>query len=38
LFGDLNFRVTLPNEVVRKNILAKEFKFLQGHDELKELF
>jgi hypothetical protein len=41
LFGDLNFRIELPNEVVRA-ALAKEsiesIAFLKKHDELLSLW
>lgn len=34
LFGDLNYRINLPNEVVRPAIEKKDFNTLKEHDEL----
>ena len=34
LFGDLNYRIDLPNEIVRPAIERKEFNKLKEYDEL----
>jgi hypothetical protein len=34
LFGDLNYRINLPNEVVRPAVERKEYDKLLEHDEL----
>lgn len=34
LFGDLNYRITLPNDVVRPSCKTKDWDLLKGHDEL----
>lgn len=38
LFGDLNYRIELPNEVVRPSAKNKEWNFLKMSDELIKAF
>jgi hypothetical protein len=34
LFGDLNYRIELPNDVVRPSVKKQEWALLKQHDEL----
>ena len=34
VFGDLNFRILQPNDVVRPSVQRKEYEFLKNYDEL----
>ena len=38
IFGDLNYRINLPNEVVRPAISKGEYNLLKEHDELISCF
>lgn len=38
IFGDLNFRIALPNEFVRAAVTKKDFAALKEHDELIHAF
>lgn len=38
IFGDLNYRICLPNDVVRKAIKERDFDKLKAADELLQAF
>ena len=38
IFGDLNYRICLPNEIVRPAIAKHEYAMLKEHDELLQAF
>lgn len=38
IFGDLNYRICLPNDQVRKHVKAKDYPKLKEADELLQAF
>ncbi len=38
IFGDLNYRICLQNEIVRPAIQNKNYEILKKHDELLQAF
>lgn len=38
IFGDLNYRINLQNEVVKPAIARKDYELLKEHDELMSAF
>lgn len=38
IFGDLNYRICLPNEIVRPAIASKDYDKLKENDELLQAF
>lgn len=38
VFGDLNYRIKLPNEKVRPAIKQGDYAYLKSHDEMIQAF
>ena len=38
LFGDLNYRITLPNDVVRPALRSMDYELLKANDEMIQAF
>lgn len=38
IFGDLNYRIALPNDVVRPAVARRDFDLLKKHDEMIQSF